>query len=703
MSKYYVSYKNYLVTFDKNTFSLVFTHTPTNSKSQLIIDGLWQSDKQIYKITDYTACEVKNELSRGEHRLLISFDSADENLPKCDLTISLNNHGARIFIDKIGNYTIRLVGSVEHGGQDCFAVNTKDTTTEVIRAGIGPTASKYDNALYNPQNDTAFVINGNNVEFFYNWTEEKYNCKVQLDSKGVDLFIKKHLLAKKYSIDFKPLKKRPHYDAPPSGWMTWYSVKFDASEEAVLRNTKFQQEVLSEFGANTIWVDWEWCHQAYEAERFDGVDNFNPDPKKYPNGLKYVADKIKEAGFIPALWIGFTNDIGLTEYEKEHPEISLSHHYTWSGTYYYDISHPEYLNGFLTKALRQVKDWGYKVVKYDTLPNCIDAVEVYHGNMFNPDLTTFQAYRGMIEKTRQELGEDFYMLSCGGSRDVVLWGVGVFDAARVGPDLFTWAGFVENINRVRNFYPLHNIAIINDADNVVLRDEYSTYEQAVSRISFVSLLGLPLTLGDDLPLLQSEKLDLIKRALPVIKTHPTDFNNAICDGKTQTICLDIATPFESYSIVGVINLTEDQKIRDLSLSETLRLHDGEYLLFEYFSSEFLGIVDSRIEVKVDAFDTKIICLRKKLTRPQLLSTSRHITQGAAEIKEMCWDDNTLSITSTLVKNDPYTLSLFVPDEYELVADDESFLLENNVLRYTYIPIETKEYTFNFTFKTKEKK
>ena len=58
-----------------------------------------------------------------------------------------------------------------------------------------------------------------------------------------------------------------------------------------------------------------------ESVRDDGVDTFNIDKTKYPNGLKVVSDKIRELGFIPSLWIGFTNETFENDYIKEHPEV----------------------------------------------------------------------------------------------------------------------------------------------------------------------------------------------------------------------------------------------------------------------------------------------------------------------------------------------------------------------------------------------
>ena len=271
-------------------------------------------------------------------------------------------------------------------------------------------------------------------------------------------------------------------------------------------------------------VDWEWYHKDMKGLRDDGADTFNPDKEKYPNGLKYVSDKIKEAGFIPALWLGFTNDVADNEYTKENPEIILVEQKQWCGRYFYDFSHPKYLNEFLPKALSNVFNWGYEAVKFDTIPNSLIYHDEYHMNMYDVTLTTKEAFRGVIKKLREVLGENMYMLSCAATRDQdLLWAADIFDAARVGDDIFKWDEFIENgINRVIKFYPMHNVVLYADPDNVILRDEFNTYNQAASRIYFVSLLGLPITFGDEFKALSDDRLDLIKKFITwcVFGTQP---------------------------------------------------------------------------------------------------------------------------------------------------------------------------------------
>ena len=79
--------------------------------------------------------------------------------------------------------------------------------------------------------------------------------------------------------------------------------------------------------------------------------------------------------------------------------------------------------------------------------------EKYHMNMYDPSLSTKEAVRNLMKKSRELLGENMYMLSCSGAyTGDVLWASDIFDAARVGEDVFTWEEHVNSIERIEMFY-----------------------------------------------------------------------------------------------------------------------------------------------------------------------------------------------------------------------------------------------------------
>ena len=337
MNRWYVSNINYMAQYDEASHVLSVTHESGGAGADIMFDGLYENGRRVIGFEEYDSCQGQYNIGEA-HELRIFFQS-EKSLPKVVIHLTVSSKSVVMAFYGIAHYTVRMTGHITHGGSDSFAVCTGDTASEAIRAAVGPAAGVYDNAVYDPMSDSAFSVDGcRDLILRYDWSERRYSFVMQTFSQGltekIRFMLKKDLLAEKFAVPFYPLKKRVRFDTPPSGWMTWYAALFGADEKAVLRNTEYQKEHLKDFGVDTVWVDWEWCHRRYEPERSDGVDNLHPDPEKYPHGLGYVADRIREAGFVPALWIGFTNDVGYTDFERKHPEISLAHQETWSGKYY---------------------------------------------------------------------------------------------------------------------------------------------------------------------------------------------------------------------------------------------------------------------------------------------------------------------------------------------------------------------------------
>ena len=63
----------------------------------------------------------------------------------------------------------------------------------------------------------------------------------------------------------------------------------------------------------------------------------------------------------------------------------------------------------------------------------------YHTSLSDPSISSEDALCRIIGIARETLGEDFYMLSCSGEFDrEILCAADLFDAARIGGDVFTW-------------------------------------------------------------------------------------------------------------------------------------------------------------------------------------------------------------------------------------------------------------------------
>ena len=335
--------------------------------------------------------------------------------------------------------------------------------------------------------------------------------------------------------------------------------------------------------------------------------------------------------------------------------------------------------------------WGYEAVKYDAMPASLILHEKYHDKMYDPGLTTKEAYRNMIKKTREVLGEDCYMLACCGDNDAdVLWVADLFDSSRIGGDIFKWDEFLEfGVKKVFRYYPLHNNVLYPDPDNVVMREEFNDIYQATSRMQFVSMLGLPVTFGDEFDTLDEARIDIIKKNLPVLDIHPMNIYNQSKLEKILKMVMAIEKEWESYSIINVFNTSSEKTTAEIDFNEDIGLDEGAYIVYDYTDDKLVKTTKNGFSAKLNKCQSKIFSIRKKLDVPQVISTSRHISQGACEIKNMVWSEKTktLTIEADVIKDAPYTVVFYIPEGYN--ASELEKCADKNVYKKTIMPKATK--------------
>lgn len=80
---------------------------------------------------------------------------------------------------------------------------------------------------------------------------------------------------------------------PPMGWNSWNTFGLKINEQVVIETAReFVRLGLDKAGYNYIVIDDGWS----ELERDPVSGKIVPDRKKFPNGMKYVSDKVHELG-----------------------------------------------------------------------------------------------------------------------------------------------------------------------------------------------------------------------------------------------------------------------------------------------------------------------------------------------------------------------------------------------------------------------
>ena len=356
-----------------------------------------------------------------------------------------------------------------------------------------------------------------------------------------------------------PARVRGPFRTPPVGWMTWYAVKFGASEETILANARAFKE---KFGAYleerpVLWVDWEWYHREFTSSGKDGEDAFTPHAAAYPRGLGFLHDELERMGYTPALWIAPNAEGRTNALLKANREWILESAPYWCGHLTCNPTAPGFFDGYMRRALSLYRSWGYRVFKWDVMPHTYRALKRHRELLAARGYTPESAFRAFVADCRRAMGEDAYFLYCHNQGDdfeeVLGDSLRELDASRVGGDIFGWGEFVGNgLDNLVKFLPRQGDAFWPDCDNLVLRPEFSTTAQARTRVTIYALLGLPLTVGDPVDRLDDERTAMLRQAMPVV---PTWRERRTVPARREGDAFDLAVDFGDWEVRSFANLS----------------------------------------------------------------------------------------------------------------------------------------------------
>jgi len=490
------------------------------------------------------------------------------------------------------------------------------------------------------------------------------------------------------------------------GWVSWDYYHFDVTEDDVLSNAAFIAENLSDSGMNTVLIDEGW-----QVHR--GV--WEPYLAQFPHGMKWLADRIREKGLRPGIWLAPYQVIETAPIVEEHPEWFLknpdgslkvcyeavlperseeSRRITAASgrkpaLYGLDVTHPEARRWLHDLFQRLARDWGYEFFKIDFSYSSI----MLSDGFYDPSATKAQAYRLALKTIREAVGKRSYVVDCG-----PLTSIGLVDAARINLDSApTWSNLTMPQGQIRavgrryymngRFFHSHpDMLMVRpplsslDRSQAAVRREIKrqkslrgyaqhglTESQAKSIASLIALSGGQIISSDNLTILPKERLAILERILPVYgkSARPVDFFDRTY---ASIYHLKIEKPWENWDIVGLFNWDDTEKaVRSLDLQKIGLARDQDYIAFEFWSGRFLGTLQNALSLSLDPASCMILALHEKPQNPWILSTNRHWTQGGVDLVDLKWDAESriLSGTSQALVRFPYELTVYVPESFRI--------------------------------------
>ena len=209
-------------------------------------------------------------------------------------------------------------------------------------------------------------------------------------------------------------------------------------------------------------------------------------------------------------------------------------------------------------------------------------------------------------------------------------------------------------------YFLHGRVWYNDPDPVYVRATVPlAHAQAIC--SWVALSGQLNLSSEWMPELPADRLDLLKRTLPShgLLPRPADL---LEDPLPRLWLLTDDRQPPRRDVIGIFNWNDQEQTFDYPLGRLGLADKDEYVAFDYWQNSLAPTIKGRLQMTVPPQSCRILAVRRRRDHPQLLSTSRHITQGIVDVREEKWidADKILRGRSQLVGHDPYELRVALP-------------------------------------------
>lgn len=507
-----------------------------------------------------------------------------------------------------------------------------------------------------------------------------------------------------------------------TGWCSWWAYQNDFREEhlATLLDV-WQRKRFADYGYAFVQIDdgFQGEHDAgrRNAHLNNGYRGGRPETwlewrkDRFPSGMTGYIESVRRAGFTPGVWIGcFFSD---EETARLHPGwfVNGTNGKPFAGpyvSYAIDATVTEAANCLVRPTYRGLYHAGFRYVKIDQLRHLL--YDNLHHNSeyaaargYRPD----EIFRAYLSAAREELGRETFILSCWG---VLPESVGLADACRIGGDGY---GPVT----MQQYNSWNGIVWRNDPDHCDVRPRRKPAEEGnvrktetasatdndtIIRPALASIAGCLLMLSDK-PDVYADDRNLvgIQRSSPVLFSVPGqlyDFDatktdtlknlerNGITAGSAKSsidgdqhgqVCPwwlnEFNLGFAQWNVLHRINWSASAagpaqvRFRDIGLDG-----EREYVVFEFWTDRVLGVFKGFFEApSIGPMGLHSFAIHEKTDRPQILSTSRHLSQGAVDLESVAWENNlTLTGRSRVVAGDRYVITLHLPNNYSI--DSASF-------------------------------
>ncbi len=663
----------------------------------------------------------------------------------------------RIKVSAVNGKPVALKAEIT-GSSQALAAETQgpaQKTFAMVRTSHGLSHNLRNNAVYDRFGDWMIEFPSGVQIVPKSMSDGTTRFELMLEADTAEIIFRPRFYQKHKNIQhFKPWEYEIRKESI-TGWCSWwaYKEKFNQKNLDDLLDV-WKQKRLADYGYNIIQID-DGFQGAEDVGRPMSPQNMRykggrPETwlewkeELFPSGMTGYVDAVRGAGFSPGVWVGafFSDEITA----KEHPEwfVRDKDNKPFAGpwiSYAIDATVPEAADRLVRPTYRGLHNAGFDYVKIDQLRHML-----YDNLHHNPEYAAAKGlkpddiYRAYLTAARKELGQKTFILSCWG---VLPESVGLADACRIGGDGY---GPVT----MQQYNSWNGIVWRNDPDHCDVRPKVKaaeqgnvrkteivsgTYNDTIIRPALASIAGCLLMLSDKPDVYADDRNLLgIKRSSPVLFSVPGQLYDFDA-GKTDMLASMKRTTVTSGAGMSPIDGDQHGEVCPWWLNEynlgydhwnvLHRLNwkntsvkaekvnfsdlglDGEkqYVVFEFWTDKLIGVFKGSFQVPaLSKMGLHSFAIREKTDKPQLISTNRHLSQGAADLETLAWkNEHTLAGRSRVVARDRYVLTLHIPDGQKILSatfDGKAAEVtqDGTIARVAFLPAATDSVGWSIKFK-----
>jgi alpha-galactosidase len=471
--------------------------------------------------------------------------------------------------------------------------------------------------------------------------------------------------------------------AAPVGWCSWYYYFQNVTEKDIYENLEELDRIRESIPLKLVQIDDGFEKSVGEWLEFS---------KRFPNGVKPLAQEIEAKGFIPGLWLAPYIVEAHSGLIKQHPDWLLRDRwgrpansgFVWNRLgKALDLTNPAAMT-YTEEVIRTaVQDWGFKYLKLDFLYAAALA-----GRYQNPTFTRAQVLREGLERIRAAAGDETWLLGCGCPIGPA---IGLMDYMRISSDVSpdwepTYFGHRRIFKNERNMPSARN-AIRNmisrseldgfwwgnDPDCLLVREDSNLdLNEVRSLATTIGMTGGAILVSDRMPTLSQDRRAIIQALLPVIPSQPQVLDR-FERKEPYKLKQELHTAAGVWPVIAIFNW--EPVAKDLIVRPTdWGFPDGKtWITREFWSGEVHVWQGDLTLHEVPKHGVKLFTLHELTGGSLYLGSDFHFSQGY-EVKSWREEGNSLIFKLSLGRLASGRVFLWLPSEPETILQDGNEIL-----------------------------